>query len=97
MHQRHIYILNPYCNPLHRKYSDNKERLDGYNDLLLSPHVDHLFDRGFISFKDSGELLISNYLDDEIKKKWQLEVYLMHPFSQKQFKYLKYHRDNIFK
>jgi predicted restriction endonuclease len=61
------------------------------------PHVDHLFDRGFISFKDSGELLISNYLDDEIKKKWQLEVYLIHPFSQKQCKYLKYHRDNIFK
>lgn len=79
------------------KYSDNKERLDGYNGLLLSPHVDHLFDRGFISFKDSGELLISNYLDDEIKKKWQLEVYLIHPFSQKQCKYLKYHRDNIFK
>jgi hypothetical protein len=25
--------------------SDNDEKLDGYNGLLLSPHVDHLFDR----------------------------------------------------
>ncbi|MEI7785143.1 MAG: HNH endonuclease signature motif containing protein [Betaproteobacteria bacterium] len=26
--------------------SDNRERLDGHNGLLLSPHVDHLFDKG---------------------------------------------------
>lgn len=30
--------------------SDNKERLDGGNGLLLTPSIDHLFDRGFISF-----------------------------------------------
>jgi len=30
--------------------STNDEKLDGFNGLLLSPHVDHLFDRGFISF-----------------------------------------------
>ncbi len=39
--------------------SSNQERLDGENGFLLTPSIDHLFDRGFISFEDSGRLLIS--------------------------------------
>jgi hypothetical protein len=27
--------------------------------LLLTPSIDHLFDRGFIGFKDNGALIIS--------------------------------------
>ena len=38
---------------------DNGERLDGNNGLLLAPHVDHLFDKGFISFSDQGKMIIS--------------------------------------
>ena len=38
--------------------SSNAERLDGENGLLLSPNVDFLFDRGFISFADDCRLLI---------------------------------------
>jgi putative restriction endonuclease len=30
--------------------SSNEQRLDGENGLLLTPTVDHLFDKGFISF-----------------------------------------------
>ena len=37
----------------------NEERLNGENGLLLTPSVDHLFDRGFLGFEDSGKLLIS--------------------------------------
>lgn len=29
------------------------------NGLLLTPSIDHLFDRGFISFEDTGKLIIS--------------------------------------
>ncbi len=36
--------------------SDNEQRLDGENGLLLTPTIDHLFDRGFISFEDSVPL-----------------------------------------
>jgi hypothetical protein len=39
--------------------SSNAERLDGENGLLLTPSIDHLFDRGFISFRDDGRPLIS--------------------------------------
>ena len=37
----------------------NEERLDGENGLLLTPSIDHLLDKGFISFENSGELIIS--------------------------------------
>jgi putative restriction endonuclease len=39
--------------------STNEERLNGENGLLLTPSVDHLFDRGFIGFENSGALIIS--------------------------------------
>jgi predicted restriction endonuclease len=37
--------------------SNDREKLDGCNGLLFSPHIDRLFDRGFISFKDDGTVL----------------------------------------
>ncbi|NMY90052.1 HNH endonuclease [Pseudomonas oryzihabitans] len=48
--------------------STNKERLDFRNGLLLSPHIDRLFDSGLISFADDGKVLISN----KLKKKARL-------------------------
>ncbi len=39
--------------------SSNEERLDGHNGLLLTPTIDHLFDRGSISFEKDGKLLVS--------------------------------------
>jgi hypothetical protein len=41
------------------KASDDFEKLDGHNGLMLSPHVDHLFDRGWIEFEDNGILVPS--------------------------------------
>lgn len=38
------------------------ERLDVFNGLLLSPHLDALFDGGWVSFDDNGNLLISKQL-----------------------------------
>lgn len=37
----------------------SQERLTGMNGLMLTPDADLLFDRGFISFKDDGEVLVS--------------------------------------
>jgi hypothetical protein len=42
-----------------RLCSSAHERLDGMNGLLLTPDADLLFDRGFISFEDGGEVLVS--------------------------------------
>ena len=77
--------------------SDNYEKIDGYNGLLLSPHVDHLFDRGFISFKDSGVLLVSKELNPKVLEQWSiLHSQNVGEFREAQCKYLDYHRQVIF-
>lgn len=40
------------------------ERLDIYNGLLLAPHLDAAFDRGYITFADDGQIAISPALSD---------------------------------
>lgn len=45
--------------------SDNEERLDPHNGLLLVANLDALFDRGLISFADDGTLLIGKGLPDD--------------------------------
>jgi hypothetical protein len=51
------HLVASHCKPW--RDSTNEERLDGENGLLLTPSIDHLFDRGFIGFDDSGDLIIS--------------------------------------
>lgn len=76
--------------------SGNQERLDGNNGLLLSPHIDHLFDKGHITFSDTGDLLISVSADKEALKKWQVSGMNVGEFNQAQLRYLKYHREHVF-
>ena len=76
--------------------SNNSEKLDGYNGLLLSPHVDHLFDRGYISFNGSGSLLISKELNPRVLEQWSIGANNVGEFSSMQDQYLEYHRDVVF-
>ena len=78
--------------------SSNEERLDGNNGLLLSPHVDHLFDKGFISFSEEGQILISPLLDQKIFSLWNIDPKTnVGKFNIQQSKYLAYHQKNVFK
>jgi hypothetical protein len=77
--------------------SDNDEKLDGYNGLLLSPHVDHLFDRGFISFNDTGGILVSKELNPTILDQWSIHASQnVGEFKSGQRPYLEYHREIVF-
>ena len=78
--------------------ANNSERLDGENGFLLTPSIDHLFDRGFISFADNGQLILSpsaHLLSLErmgIPPDGQLNVGAFH---QGQRNYLNFHRDSV--
>jgi hypothetical protein len=77
--------------------SSKEEKLDGHNGLLLSPHVDHLFDRGFISFKNSGDLLVSKELNPIVLEQWSInKSENVGAFTKNQSKYLEFHQDSIF-
>jgi putative restriction endonuclease len=79
------------------KDATDSERLDGYNGLLLSPHIIHLFDRGHIAFADDGRLMISRHLNPYVRKAWNLEQGMQpHAFRLQQRVYLDYHRSHVF-
>lgn len=79
--------------------STNEERLDGHNGFLLSPHVDKLFDKGYISFGDDGKILLANTRDlTPIFNTWNLNPnFNVGEFTKKQKYFLAYHREEIHK
>ena len=77
--------------------SNSLEKLDGNNGLLLAPHIDHLFDKGFISFEDDGSVMTSKSLPQSVQVAWGLTPAARNkPFSPPQAQYLAYHRESIF-
>lgn len=77
------------------KDSTNEERVDKYNGLLLLPTYDKLFDLGYISFSDSGDIMLSKKLKDFTKiglsESTKIKV------KEENKKYLEYHRTEVFK
>jgi putative restriction endonuclease len=78
--------------------SKNEERLDGENGFLLTPTVDHLFDKGFISFENNGELIISPVTDSVSLRRMGIDDHSpvnVGTFSEGQRRYLEFHRENV--
>ena len=74
------------------------ERLDGSNGLLLSPHIDHLFDEGYITFSSSQQVVIVPEVRDKLLDAWGIDAGVrVGEFTREQNAYLDYHRANVFK
>jgi len=79
--------------------ADGSERIDGSNGLLLSPHADFLFDRGWITFEDNGALVRSGQLPKDIIERIGLDLTpgrRCGDFFKAQKSYLEYHRHAVF-
>ena len=74
------------------------ERLDVFNGLLLAPHLDALFDGGWISFSNQGALMMSKELPVAartqlaLSSEWQLDG-----LRTAHAHYLDFHRRMIFR
>lgn len=78
--------------------ADDWERLDPFNGLLLSIHLDAMFDAGLISFSSGGLLLCSRHLDDATRRHFSLSDGLkLRTHSPGHVKYLNWHRDHLFR
>lgn len=78
------------------RLSSNVERVDQDNGLFLTPTIDKLFDRYFISFSNDGKLIISPLLSNETRMKFNLvENAFVGDFSEGQKKYLSHHRERL--
>lgn len=75
-----------------------EERLDVFNGLLLAPHLDALFDGGWVSFADDGKLLISGALGHGAREKLGLALWTgLEHISEAHGSYLQYHRAAVFR
>ncbi|MEJ8568622.1 HNH endonuclease [Elongatibacter sediminis] len=82
-----------------RDCEDHRQRLDGSNGLLLTPSIDHLFDRGFISFENNGELLVSPVAHSQSLQRMGIDttrVVNVGQFGDDQRAYMEFHRDQVF-
>jgi putative restriction endonuclease len=78
--------------------ANDTERLDGANGLLLSPHIDHLFDEGYITFSPSQTLVIVPEVKDTLLDAWGIDASVrVGEFTREQNAYLDFHRANVFK
>lgn len=91
------HLVASHCKPW--RDSSNDERLSGENGLLLTPSIDHLFDRGFISFESDGHLLISPVADKLSLQKMGVPMDAstnVGRFSNGQRSFLEYHLQEVF-
>jgi len=79
------------------KDSNNNERLTPYNGLLLIPDYDFLFDRGYIAFKNNGNVLVSPRLSPFARKVFDVSdnLQLRRVFPENR-EYLEFHRSEVF-
>ncbi len=93
-----------------RLCSTADERLDAMNGLMLTPDADLLFDRGFISFGDDGEVMVSprvqrhdldrlgfhNLAADRFGVSEAPMPWITDRSPEQQRSYMAYHRDQVF-
>jgi hypothetical protein len=92
-----VHLIASHIKPW--RESSNEERLAAGNGLLLTPSIDHLFDRGFISFEDTGQTLISPVADPDSLRRMGVNVEApprVGGFNSDQRHFLQHHRSSIF-
>ena len=73
--------------------SDDNQRLDVHNGILLSPTYDALFDRHLISFENSGEIILSDSIETQAFQKIGVTGQeKINNLSNYNFEYLEKHR-----
>jgi predicted restriction endonuclease len=90
------HLIASHCKPW--RDSSNEERLNGENGLLLTPSIDHLFDRGFIGFENSGELIVSPVAHRPSLQRMGIEterLIKVGSFTEGQKHFLEFHRNSV--
>lgn len=77
--------------------SNDDEKLDVGNGILLIPNLDSLFDKYLISFKDDGGIILSKHLNDKNKNVLGISTKMkLNVVFKDMKKYLKRHRKKFF-
>ncbi len=79
------------------KDCNSNERLDINNGLLLCPNHDWLFDKGYISFEENGNIVFNLYSARMITANMGIGEYVKISLNDQQKKYMAWHREKYFK
>lgn len=82
-----------HCKPW--RASDNAERLNAANGLLLSANLDALFDRHLIAFDDDGEMLVSSRITGDHRALLSLGGRLRLSPTEEEQTFLRIHREEF--
>lgn len=77
------------------RLSNNQERLNPHNGLLLAAHLDALFDAHLITFSADGEMIISAAVLPDDREKLNLGARLRIPPEPELASFLKIHHDDF--
>lgn len=85
-------LIASHIKPWHQ--ASNAERLSGHNGLLLSPHVDALFDEHFITFQNDGTMHVHPTLSADVLSRWSIDPNkVIERFRPEQAPFLAHHRE----
>lgn len=75
------------------KDSNENEKVDKFNGLLLTPNLDKLFDKGHLSFDHKGEALLGPRIDSKLDELWGLSTCRLAALAPESEHYLSLHRE----
>lgn len=84
-----------HIKPWNKSTSDEKTNLN--NGLLLCPNHDRLFDSGFISFDESGKILISEELSDQDRTFMNVNENSRLKMNDQMKEFMSFHRNYVFR
>lgn len=77
---------------------NDDERLDVFNGLLLAPHIDALFDGGWMTFSDAGDAVFSSQLTAEALHSLGVDSAMrVSGLRREHWHYLAFHRHHIWR
>ena len=79
------------------KTENAEEKIDPKNGLLLCPNHDILFDKGLISFKNDGRIILGAGLSGKLADLFQIDATKRIDMCLEQEVYMAYHREYVFK
>lgn len=93
----HPVLIASHIKPYSKCAKEDGSQFDVNNGLLLSKNLDSLFDLGYITFDNDGNIKPSYKLSPDMFE-YLAEFHLDNRFlNENRIKYLEYHRDKVFK
>jgi hypothetical protein len=85
------------CHIKGHKYCNKKEKYDVWNGLSMTPTIHALFDMGYLSFNELGQMILSGFLRNMDRKRLSLDKIVRVEINPKSLPYLKWHNEHTFK